>query len=304
MSLYQKYRPRTLERLRGNADLVKTLKGLLEKGNSPHCFLFHGPTGCGKTTLARILAYKLGCSGIDVREINTADMRGIDTVRDLIQKSQFMPVESAGTFWIIDECHKLTNDAQNALLKILEDTPEHVYFALCTTDPQKLLTTIKGRCSQFQVKPLSEDDMRGLLRHVVKREEDELEDNVYDIIVRDSMGLPRNALQILEQVLNAPVEDRPTVAEHAEFEYAQAIELCRALMKKAPWKVVASTLRGLKEQEAETIRRIVLGYCQAILLSGKDEYLAGVVMEEFINPFYDSGFPQLVYACYSIIKTK
>jgi len=127
---------------------------------------------------------------------------------------------------------------------------------------------------------------------------------VYDIIIRDSMGLPRNALQILEQVLIAPAEDRAKVAEQAQFEYAEAIALCRALIKKAPWKTVAEILRGLKEQEAETIRRIVLGYCQAVLISGKDEWIAGAILEEFINPFYDSGFPQLVYACYSIIKTK
>jgi DNA polymerase III gamma/tau subunit len=283
--------------------LIRTLTSLLEKENPPHAFLLHGPTGCGKTTIARIIANKLGCKGIDLREINTADMRGIDTVRELIQKSQYCPVESNCTFWIIDECHKLTNDAQNALLKILEDTPDQVYFALCTTEPQKLLSTIKGRCSQFQVKPLSENEMQELLETVVHREKDELDPKVYEIIVRDSMGLPRNALQILEQVLNAPNEDRAKVAEQAQYEYSQAIELCRALINKAPWKTVNHILAGLKEQEAETIRRIVLGYCQAVLLK-TDNYQAGVVMEEFINPFYDSGFPQLVYACYSIIKTK
>ena len=204
---------------------------------------------------------------------------------------------------LVHNCHKLTNDAQNALLKILEDTPDQVYFVLCTTEPQKLLATIKGRCIQLEVKPLSEEEMLILLRGVVKREQEELDQEVYDIIIRDSTGLPRNALQILEQVLNASPEDRLKVAEQAQFEYSQAIELCRALLNKSPWKVVNKILSGLKEQEAESIRRIVLGYCQAILLK-TDNWQAGLVMEEFINPFYDSGFPQLIYACYSIIKTK
>ena len=231
-------------------------------------------------------------------------MRGIDTIREIIQKSQYLPVESPCTVWIIDECHKLTNDAQNALLKILEDTPDHAYFVLCTTEPQKLLPTIKGRCSQFQLKPLSDHELTSLLKTIVRREEDQLNDEVYEIIVRDSGGLPRNALQILEQVLNAPEKDRAKVAETAQFEYSQAIELCRALIKRESWKSVASVLRGLKEQEAETIRRIVLGYCQSILISGKDDYQAGVIMEEFIDPFYDTGFPQLVFACYSVIKNQ
>ena len=303
MSLYLKYRPRRLERIRGNINLIKTLGALLQQEDCPRTFLLHGPTGCGKTTIARIMANRLGSTGIDMREINSADFRGIDTIRDVIQKSQYMPVESKCTFWIIDECHKLTGDAQNALLKILEDTPDQVYFVLCTTEPQKLIATIKGRCSQFQVKPLSEEEMLSLLKDVVSKEGDELEQEVYDIIIRDSTGLPRNALQILEQVLNAPEEERLKVAEQAQFEYSQAIELCRALLNKSPWKVINKILAGLKEQEAETIRRIVLGYCQAVLLK-TDNYQAGVVLEEFISPFYDSGFPQLVYACYSIIKTK
>ena len=305
MSLYLKYRPRRLESVRGNLDILPILdKLLVNNETAPHAFLLHGPTGCGKTTIARIIARRLGSRGHDLKEVNTADMRGIDTIRDIIQKSQYLPVESPCTLWIIDECHKLTNDAQNALLKILEDTPDHAYFVLCTTEPQKLLPTIKGRCSQFQLKPLSDSELTSLLKNVVRKEDDELTDDVYEIIVRDSGGLPRNALQILEQVLQAPEKDRAKVAETAQFEYSQAIELCRALIKKAPWKTVSTILRGLKEQEAETIRRIVLGYCQAVLISGKDEWQAGAIMEEFINPFYDSGFPQLVYACYSITKTK
>lgn len=303
MSLYLKHRPRSLERLKGNTNLIKTLTSILEADSTPHAFLLHGPTGCGKTTIARIIARKLGCKGIDLREVNTADMRGIDTVREIIQKSQYCPVESECTIWIIDECHKLTNDAQNALLKILEDTPDHVYFVLCTTEPQKLLTTIKGRCSQFQVKALTESEMLMLLKDIVHKEKEELDQEVYEIIIRDSMGLPRNALQILEQVLNAPVEDRAKVAEQAQFEYAEAISLCRALMNKSPWKTVNSILTGLKEQEAETIRRIVLGYCQAVLLKS-DNWQAGAVMEEFIDPFYDTGFPQLVFACYRVIKNQ
>jgi hypothetical protein len=111
-------------------------------------------------------------------------------------------------------------------------------------------------------------------------------------------------LQILEQVLNTEPTHRLKVAKQVAAEQSEAIALCRVLLKQgANWKEVNTILAGLKDQEAESIRRVVLGYCQAVLLKS-DNYRAGMVLEEFISPFYDSGFPQLVYACYSIIKTK
>jgi len=305
MSLYLKYRPDNLAQIKGNADITSALEGMLDDlPNCPHSFLFSGPTGCGKTTLARIIADRLGCKGSDLKEIDSAQFRGIDTAREIRNQSNYMAIESDCRVWIIDECHKMTNDAQNGLLKILEDTPEHVYFVLCTTEPQKLIATIKGRCQQFQVKPLSEQDMYHLLRKVTHKEGETLDKEIYDIIIRDSLGLPRNALQILEKVLRAKPERRIEIAQQAAAEQSQSIELCRALLKpNCSWKEVNTILRGLKDQEAESIRRVVLGYCQAVLLKG-DIYRAGLVLEEFISPFYDSGFPQLVYACYSVIKTK
>lgn len=302
MSLYLKHRPTNLDQIRGNLDVVQTLKGMLgDHDTCPHSFLLHGPTGCGKTTIARIIAKELNSSGSDLREVDSADFRGIDTIRDIRRTSEYMPMESDCRLWIIDECHKLTNDAQNALLKILEDTPAHVYFVLCTTEPQKLLPTIKGRCQQFQVKQLDEDQMYKLLRRTVAREEAQLTKEVYDVIIQDSLGHPRNALQILEQVLNVPEERRIEVAKQTAAEQSQSIELCRALLNKKPWAEINKILTGLKDQDAEGIRRVVLGYCQAILLKS-DVVRAGRVMEEFLDPFYDSGFPQLVYACYAVTK--
>jgi DNA polymerase III gamma/tau subunit len=302
MSLYQKYRPNKLEQVKGNTEIIKAISNmLLDRESVPHAFLLHGATGCGKTTIARIIAMELNCSGQDYREVDSADFRGIDTIREIRKNSQYLPLEGDCRVWVIDECHKMTNDAQNALLKILEDPPPHVFFILCTTDPQKLISTIRGRCSQFQVNVLNETQMLGLLRKIVRMEAQTLTDEVYDVIIKESNGHPRNAIQILEQVLNVPQEERVQMAKQAVRVQSQAIDLCRALIKKASWAEVKVILEGLKDQEVETIRRVVLGYMSAVLLKS-DNQLVGRIMEEFLDPFYDSGFPQLVYACYAVTK--
>ena len=304
MSLYRKYRPTDLTQVKGNAEVVETLTGMFKDLSTfPHSLLLHGPTGCGKTTIARIIAESLECKGNDYQEINSANFRGIDTVRDLIRQSAYMPMESAVRVWVLDEIHKMTGDAQNALLKILEDTPPHVYFILCTTEPQKLLPTIRGRCSQFQVNLLSEAQMRSLLRRVVKEEEETLESEILDQIIQDSLGHPRNALQVLEQVLTVPLENRLEIAKQVAEQQSQIVELCRALLKGESWRQVLQIINGVKTQEAEDIRRSVLGYMQAVLLKG-DNDRAAYIMEQFWEPTYNVGFPYITYTCYCITKNK
>ena len=302
MSLYLKYRPADWNDVTGNDEIISSLSKMVDdKETCPHSFLLVGPTGCGKTTIGRIIANKLGCKGSDFREVDSADFRGIDTVREIRKQSQFRPLEGPCRVWLIDECHKMTNDAQNALLKILEDTPRHVYFILATTDPQKLLPTIKGRCSTFQVKPLSDSQMMKLLRSVVKAEEASLAKVVYEQIIQDSLGHPRNALQVLDQVLRVEHEKQLEVASRAAEEQSQSIELCRALISGKSWREINTILNGLKDQEAESIRRHVLGYCQAVLLKSENDQAAAVI-EAFWEPFFNIGFPGLVFACYSSVK--
>lgn len=302
MSLYLKYRPPSLESIKGNSEIVHTLQGMLNNIKTcPHVFLLHGPTGCGKTTFARIIAQQLGCKGTDIREVDSADFRGIDTIREIRRHSNFKAMEGLYRTWIIDECHKLTNDAQNALLKLLEDTPPHVFFVLCTTEPQKLIETVKGRCISLQVKPLTETQMFGLLRHVTRLEKEELSKEIYDQIVQYSNGLPRNALQTLEQVLSVTPEYRLEVAKRTEEQVNLSIDLCKALMNRKSWKEVKGILLGLKDQDAESVRRVVLGYSQGTLLRGENDR-AALIIEEFWEPFYNIGAPGLTYACYSVIK--
>jgi len=305
MILALKYRPKTLQEVKGNEELVTTLDSMLnDKESCPHSFLLTGPTGCGKTTIGRIIATRLNCFGSDLREIDSADFRGIDTIRDIRKNSQFMPLESDCRVWILDEVQQLTKDAQSALLKILEDTPPHIYFVLCTTDPQNLLPTLKGRCSLFTVQPLNPEIMYGLLRRIVRSEGEILDKEIYDQIISGAEGLVRNAVQNLQQVLESEPDQRLTVAKQAEERRSQTIELCRTLLKKESWKKVSSILEGLKEEkDVERIRRAVLGYCQSVVLKGGEIDRCGLIMEEFIEPFWNSGFPALVLACLRIVKS-
>lgn len=176
MSLYNKYRPQTLDEVRGQDTIVKTLDKMLSDINTcPHAFLLTGPSGCGKTSIARIIANRLGCHPNDCQEIDNTDLRGIDTIREIKKESRFLPLNGKVRVWIFDETQKVTSDGQAGLLKILEDTPNHVYFVLCTTDPQKLLPTLIGRCTRFDVKTLEEDEMVSLLRRVVHKEKQQVD---------------------------------------------------------------------------------------------------------------------------------
>ena len=153
--LYKKHRPKNLKRVFGQSVAIGTLKPLIEAKQVPHSLLLTGPSGCGKTTLARILVKELKCAKADFMEVNCADFRGIDTVRDIRTRMMQAPIGGDCRVWLIDEAHMLTSAAQTAFLKMLEDTPDHIYFFLATTHPQKLLKTIKTRCTEIKLKEMT-----------------------------------------------------------------------------------------------------------------------------------------------------
>lgn len=300
MSLYHKYRPTKLSEIAGNKTTVQILEKMLSGDNISQVFLLQGPTGCGKTTIARIIANKLGAKKFDLKEIDSGDFRGIDTIREIRQKSQYPPTVSKNRVWILDECHKLTNDAQNALLKILEDTPPQIYFILSTTDPHKLINPIKGRCTILQVEPLTESDMLLFLKRTAKKENEFVNRSILERVFYSSQGQPRDALQILEQIFLVAEKDRMAMALQTQESRSQMVDLCRALIKNSDWGTIRVILQGLKKENPESIRRVVLGYMQAILLK-KDDKEAAIIMEEFSEPVYDTGFPGIVLACYKSI---
>lgn len=300
--LYKVYRPKTLDELLGQERTVKILKTMLSTKKVPHAILLCGDSGCGKTTLARILRKELGCHSTDFLEINAADVRGIDTIRD-IKNRMYLSARNKSRIWLIDEAHKLTNDAQNAFLKMLEDTPDHVYFILATTDPNKLIKTIRTRCSKFELSPLNMAEMRKLINGVLEKEGKKLSDTVKTKLIETIGGGSRAVLTLLEQIIQLDDEkDALELIQKGNIE-KQAFDLARILINpKSTWQQVCPVLKDLKEQnqDAETIRRVILGYGQSVLLGGGGlSARAFAMIEYFSKNYYDIGFPGLVSSCYS-----
>lgn len=293
MTLYNKYRPTVLEQVIGNGPQMSMVRNLKE---FPHVWLISGEGGTGKTTMARILASMVPVE--EVKEINSSDATGVDDIREIIESMRY-PVCTA---YILDEAHKLSTNAQSALLKPLEDTPSYIYFFLCTTDPQKLSMPLRSRCTPLEMKPLNDEDMFSLLRSVTRNEGKKLDSWSYEAIVNLSDGSPRKALVLLESIIN--VDDpqvRLTILE-SEDSKSQIIDLCRILLDdKADWKYICEVVKALDTTNWESVRHAVLGYMASVLLSGARRRAAWVI-ENFREPFYDSGKAGLVLACYKSIS--
>ena len=304
MSLAIEYRPAEFEEFEGNEDVVASIQALLEREQKdiPHSWLFTGPSGCGKTTLARIVASQLGCRGADFYEIDAAGENGINMIRSIREQMNYRPIESDCRVWLLDECHMLTTQGQEALLKALEDTPSHIYFMLATTEPNKLKTTLKNRCVDFNVTPLGEREMKAFLTEIVSCEEKEVPADVIKDIAISSLGSSRAALQYLDKIIDLPKDKMLDAVKREAVKQNAVIELCRALIESKPWKIVSKIIKGLEKEDPEGIRQAVLRYCNSVLLSGKDAPLAYLIMESFKDPFFNNGVAGVTMASYEALQ--
>lgn len=222
LALYRKWRPKLFEEVVGQEHIVKTLQNSIRLGKIGHAYLFAGPRGTGKTTMARLFAKSLNCvegptptpclkcpscieiaegNSIDVIEIDAASNRGIDEIRDIREKARLLPVRDRFKVYIIDEVHMLTTEAFNALLKILEEPPEHVVFILATTEPQKVPLTILSRCQRFDFRRLTRDEIVSQLEKIAKEENGNITKDALRLIAIQAQGSMRDAISLLEQLL-------------------------------------------------------------------------------------------------------
>lgn len=330
--LYHKYRPHRFEEIVGHDSVVDSVRSAIA-ANQSQAFLLTGDSGTGKTTTARIMALAVNCeapqenepclecktckfilsgNSPDILEMNAADARGIDAIREMCANMAFAPMAGKKRVYILDEAHQLTNDAQNTLLKYLEEAPSHVLIVLCSTHPKKIIPTVRNRCQKFNFNALGRADMLLLVEEVVRLEAVEVPQEAVSAVVDASGGSPRNALVALQQVvqLESVTPEAVSALLGGESEDANAIKLCFAVNAKQPkWHSIVKVYDEVKHLGAPALGMTLAGYFRNQLLKAPNPAEAvkrAQCLDLFLTPF-DSGKPgenQLVSALFKAFQAR
>ena len=277
-TLYRVYRPQRFEDVAGQEHIITTLKHAVEENKIAHAYLFCGPRGTGKTTIAKLLAKAVNCTGSpkpcdqcencqqitlgthpDVIEIDAASNNGVDEIRDLIEKVKYAPIQGKYKVYIVDEFHMMSPSASNALLKTLEEPPTHVIFIFATTEPHKILPTIISRCQRFDFTKLSVPDIVSRMEDILKEEHYQCDQEALELIAKLADGGMRDALSILEQCLayndkHLTVQDVNQIYGIVSLE--NKIDFIKMILSK-DMKKALSTLEDMKMNGID-IKRLTL----------------------------------------------
>ncbi|MGV0743037.1 DNA polymerase III subunits gamma/tau [Mycolicibacterium sp. XJ870] len=277
MALYRKYRPATFAEVVGQEHVTEPLSTALTAGRINHAYLFSGPRGCGKTSSARIMARSLNCEqgptptpcgvcdscvslapngpgNLDVTELDAASHNGVDDARELRDRAFYAPAQSRYRIFIIDEAHMVTPQAFNALLKIVEEPPEHLIFVFATTEPEKVLTTIRSRTHHYPFRLLAPKTMRGLVERICAQEGVVVDDAVFPLVIRSGGGSPRDTLSVLDQLLAG--------ADGNHITYQRAL----ALLGATDMALIDDAVEALAAGDASAL----FGAVEAVIDAGHD----------------------------------
>ena len=309
-ALYRVWRPGRFSEVVGQSHISQTLKNAILRKRVSHAYLFAGPRGTGKTSLAKIMGKAVNCldlqegepcnkclncqainegSFMDYFEIDAASNRGIDEIREMREKVKFAPSQGRTKVYVIDEVHMLTNEAFNALLKTLEEPPEHVIFILATTEPQKIPLTILSRCQRYDFKKIHEEGIKERLQEIIEAEKITVENTALDLIIRKAEGGMRDAISILDQGLSASENNQISLSE----------------IEKVLGTLNSYQLRNIFEQVFTGDIEKTLGSLDSYLSEGKEVKQIVKDMVDYLRQiiiYKASGESQLVSSYFAEIK--
>lgn len=273
-ALHVKYRPRDFNEVVGQAEAITSLQKTITR-KQVHSFLLTGPSGTGKTTLARIVSKMVGAKPHDIIEVDAASRTGVDDMRVVLDALRHKPIGGTVRPVIIDEAHMLSRNAWNSMLKAIEEPPEHVYWFICTTEPGKVIQTVVTRCFPVRLKAVPDKALVALLRDVCSEEKIKLRDDIVELCAAEGKGSARQALVNLELVRDVKdgKEAQKLLAIVADAD--PVIALCRFLLDgKGSWMKAASILKSLEGQNPEGVRIVVCNYMASVLKGAKNERTA------------------------------
>ncbi|KXH69813.1 MAG: hypothetical protein AM326_01700 [Candidatus Thorarchaeota archaeon SMTZ-45] len=308
MTLNVDYRPMSFDEFMGNEALVESLRSVLGREKDvPGSYFFTGLPGGGKTTLAYVIKEELSISDFDFYEYNSANTRGIDTIRDIGKNMRTAPMRGDRKLYLLDECHQITGAAIEALLKMIEEPPSHVVFVLCTSEPEKIkgntLKAIRRRCFEGEVKPLVRGEIINLCKDVLEAEEiNDFPEDIIRKISKSCWGSPGQALSLLDAVIDmGDIDKMEEAIENLVVSEKSVLELCRVLTDERlsgqnKWEQIRVMLPKVTG-DPESIRYAIGSYMEKVIVGKPIKPGLLNIASLFTDSFMYTGRLGLVLAC-------